>query len=258
LGFVFGEGFTLVVAAIEVNRVARRTASFSSVGAQVLTLRSALPFAANSILSIAYNRFDVVILAALSSVTQLSFYAPASRIQDALYLLPSALGMVALPILAGLSSYAVEPLEARRLVRLLIVGGLVLALPVSICFTIFAPTIIAVILGPAYIGAVPATRIIVWFLPLAVVQAPLLAWLAATGQAIQTTKVFVATFLAAGLMHLSLDWWWGATGGAVATLSRDLVAVMILFLIVRKTGLLDAPSSTNGLNQKVMSAEAVQ
>ena len=65
-----------------------------------ITLRRALPYASNSVLNIAYNRLDVVIVAALTSVGQFGAYAPASRIQDALYLLPGSLSVVAVPMMA--------------------------------------------------------------------------------------------------------------------------------------------------------------
>ena len=56
--------------------------------------------AANGLLAVVYNRIDVLIVGGLASVGQLSLYAPASRIQDALYLIPSSLESVAFPVMS--------------------------------------------------------------------------------------------------------------------------------------------------------------
>jgi O-antigen/teichoic acid export membrane protein len=49
--------------------------------ARLITLRRSSPFAANTVLALAYNRLDVVVVAALTSVSEYSKYAPASRIR---------------------------------------------------------------------------------------------------------------------------------------------------------------------------------
>ncbi len=235
--FVLGEALTLVFSVAALQRSADLVAPASSGSDPVVTIRAAIPFAANAILAMAYNRFDVVILTALSSVQQLSLYAPASRIQDALYLLPSSLGTIALPIAAGLWQDSKDVQVVRRLLSQLVVVGLGFSVPTSIVISVFAPSLIAFVLGPEYSGAVLPTRILVWFLPLAVVQAPLLAGLAATGHTAQTTKAFLAAFIAALLFHLSLDWWWGATGAAVASLCRDPIALAATWLLATRAGI---------------------
>jgi O-antigen/teichoic acid export membrane protein len=210
-----------------------------------LTVKGSWPFAVNSMLSIIYNRFDVVILAALASTYQLSVYAPASRIQDALYVIPTALGLVALPVASALWSRDADSrlatLVVRGLVQRMTLMGLLLALPTAVLVWMYAPQLIQAVLGPAYSGASVPTRILVWFLPLAVVQAPLLAALAAAGYARDTTKVFAVTFVVAIGVHLSLDWWLGAVGGAIASLARDLVAIFVVAYLAWRRGLLQSP-----------------
>jgi O-antigen/teichoic acid export membrane protein len=124
----------------------------------------------------------------------------------------------------------------RRLVRYLIVLGLIIAIPAAAVATLLTPLAIQVVLGPGYEGAVTATRILIWSLPLIAIQVPLLAALGATGRAAETTKVYAAATVAALAMHFSLDWWWGATGGAVASLSREPIALFVLLVLVRNEG----------------------
>ena len=112
--------------------------------------------------------------------------------------------------------------------------GLAIALPVAVVVFVFAPELLRLVLGPEYESAATPTRILVWFLPLAVIQAPILGELAATGHASDTSKVFLATFLVALAGHALLDPWAGAPGAAAASLMRDFVAVPIAVLLLRK------------------------
>jgi len=127
---------------------------------------------------------------------------------------------------------------ARQLTVRLIKIGLVIAVPMAAATFVVAPSLIQAVLGPGYAGAVAPTRILVWFLPFAAVEAPLLGALAGSGHASDTTKVFAATFATAIAMHLCLDWWLGATGGAIASLSRDPVGLAVTFVLARRAGLI--------------------
>jgi O-antigen/teichoic acid export membrane protein len=221
LAYAMGDAFTLYLA----FRWARRIGQNLSPRTASISLRQAIPFGANGILNIAYNRFDVVILAALASAGQLAFYAPASRVQDALYLIPSSLGLVALPLLSqAISRGSGAAIEITRRATLL---GLGLAIPTTLIVFALTPQLIAIVLGPSYEGAVASTRILIWSLPMAVVQAPLIAEIAARGHAAETTKIYVSAFVVAAVMHASLDWWLGATGAAIASLSREPVALIV-------------------------------
>jgi len=203
-----------------------------------LTLRAAIPFCANAILATAYNRFDVIILAALASVQQVGFYAPASRIQDALYLIPSSVGLIALPFAASAYSEQGGPERVRRLSQRLIGVGLAVCIPITVAVFLSTPLLVRFVLGSQYGGAVMPTRILIWFLPFAAVQAPLLSALAGSGHAGDTTKVFAATFVTAIALHVFLDGSLGATGAAIASLSRDPVAVIVALWLARSAGVM--------------------
>jgi O-antigen/teichoic acid export membrane protein len=217
-----------------------------------LTLRAAMPFCANGVLAMAYNRFDVVILAALASVQQVGFYAPASRIQDALYLIPSSIGLIAFPFVAGAYAEQGGTERVQRITRRLIALGMAVSMPVTVAIFFSAPFLLRLVLGPQYGGALTPTRILIWFLPFAAVQAPLLSALAASGHPGDTTKVFALTMATALALHAFLDGSLGATGAAIASLSRDPVAVVAAVLLARRAGILgSAPQAFRWLHQKV-------
>ena len=214
-----------------------------------LTLRASAPFAANSLMSTVYNRLDIVLVAALTPAFQAGLYAPASRIQDALLLLPASLGVVALPIVAR--NWGESPSTVRRQIRQLMVVGCLITVPVALVVAVFAPTILRVVLGEDYVGAAGLVRILVWSVVLTALAAPLLAGLAGIGHAPDTTKVFAAAFATAVIAHLSLDWWWGATGAAVATLSRDPVALVVALYLSWRAGLLSDDDAVAEAQQPV-------
>jgi O-antigen/teichoic acid export membrane protein len=120
----------------------------------------------------------------------------------------------------------------------LAIGSFVMSLMICVPLSIFAPQVIGFLLGPAYLGATAATRILMWFLPMAVVGAPLLALLAGTGHAADNTKVFALAFAVAILMHVALDHRFGAVGGAIASVSRDPFALAASLLLARRRGLM--------------------
>lgn len=244
-----GEATILVLGMVLIGRTLyrrreRHVASGNFNPARRLTLRNAFPFAANSLLSIAYNRFDVLILAALATAAQVSLYAPATRLQDALYLFSGAAAGVALPLTARVWDSARGREEVRQLLRRLILLGLAVAMPLATLIFVYAPAIIRIALGDEYVGAVTTVRILIWFLPFAAVGAPILGALAGCGRAVDATKVFATAFGAALLMHLSLDWWWGATGAAVASLARDPAAVALAIIYARKAGLINVTAAS--------------
>lgn len=237
LAFVAGESLILALStARAVLYTSRSIAQEGTVSS--LNFRAALPFAANGILGMAYNRFDVVLVAALTTPHQLGLYATASRIQDALYLLPSSLNMIALPVMAGAwkQGYGLE--EIQRLVRLLGLGGLTLALVLVALIFVVAPDIVPLVFGVDYGEAITPTRILIFFLPFGAITAPLLAAMAGVGRATDTTWVFLVAFLVAIVMHVALVPWWGANGAAVASLSRDPAAVLTAAMLAKQTGVL--------------------
>jgi O-antigen/teichoic acid export membrane protein len=250
LALFAGEAVTVVAASSAVV-LRRRSADWDLAGTSApsskVTLRKALPFAANSVLNLAYNRFDVVILAALSSPFQLALYAPASRLQDALYLIPGTIAAIGLPLVARGWEGGAGLKATRTLLTRLMALGMALSLPTAIFVFVYAEDVLTLVLGDEYGGAARATRILIWSLPFACLTATLIVALAGTDRAMDTTRVFVVAFGVALTLHLSLDWWWGATGAAVASFAREPAALLTAVIYARRAGLIGLrPSQSSG------------
>jgi O-antigen/teichoic acid export membrane protein len=245
LSLFAGEVTTLGVALIAIVAAARRS-SFTPSGrppSETLKLRAALPFAANGIINLAYNRFDVVVLGALASAQQLGFYAPASRMQDALAIISATIATVAFPLIAGAATGIDGMKEVRSLVRRFTVVGIALSFPTALVFFIYMEQVVHFVMGDEYAGTVAPAQVLVWSLPLSAVTTVFNAALAGTGRALDTTKVFFTAFVVAALLHLSLDWWWGAMGAAVASLAREPAALVTSFVYARRAGILGRAES---------------
>jgi O-antigen/teichoic acid export membrane protein len=199
-----------------------------------IRLRRALPYATNSVLNIAYNRLDVVIVAALTSVGQFGAYAPASRMQDALYLLPGSLAVVAVPMMARYAAGRDAADHMEALLRKLWIGGAALAIPASVVLFILMPQVISVLLGSAYAESAAPTRILMWSMLVATIGAPLLAVLIALDRGADTTRAYGAAFMVSLVLHCSLDWWLGAIGAAIASLSRDVANMLVAAYYTRR------------------------
>lgn len=225
LAFLAGELGTLAIAG-----TAALLHADTNHGSGLLTVRESLPFAVNGILSTAYNRLDVIVVAALAAGQAAGEYATASRLQDALYLLPTTVGAVALPTIAR--TWGVDAKQdAGRVALGLAIAGATAGILVAAVLTMALPHVIELILGNRYEDSLGPTRILIWFLPFAMIQSPILAALGATGHAGAASKVFAVTLLVSMTLHLSLDWWAGAEGAAFASLARDLVATPLAVVV---------------------------
>jgi O-antigen/teichoic acid export membrane protein len=236
-----GEILTIVITSTMLLR--STTSGLPGSTSSRLGIRASAPFALNGLLNTAYNRFDVVLLAALTTAPQLALYAPASRLQDALYLVPSAVGVVALPLFARSFAAAAPPAETVATIARVIRLGLALTLPIVLLVSVTATELLATIFGPDYVGSATAVRIVAWSIPFAAIASPLLAALAAIGRGGDTTKIFATAFLVALGLHLALDPWLGATGGALASFSRDPACTAVALVLARRAGLLDGFST---------------
>jgi O-antigen/teichoic acid export membrane protein len=205
-----------------------------------LAIGTCAPFAVNGLLNTAYNRFDVVLMAALTTAPQVAQYAPASRLQDALYLVPSTVGVVALPLFARSLAAGASTAETNATITRVIRLGLGFTLPVVLIVVLSAPDLLAAIFGSAYVESAVAVRIVAWSIPFAAIASPVLAALAASGRGADTTRVFATAFVVALCLHLALDPWLGAVGGALASFSRDPACTIVAVLLARRAGILES------------------
>ncbi len=231
--WAIGESLVLISAAL----VTRSRGWFRSMEKQ-LGMRRSLPFSMTSILQIAYNRFDLILVAALATAGQLGAYATASRLQDALLIVPSSVATVAFTHAAQLSaSDPNDPAATRRLAIRLVALSVGLSSAMALAIAILAPWIFSAVL-PSYVGAVFPTQIICLSIPLIGCTAPVAAIVAARGRPGIVTIAVAVAFGVVVISDVLLVPGFQAVGAATAATVRELGVVLVLFLGARRVGLL--------------------
>ncbi len=112
-------------------------------------------------------------------------------------MLPGSLYAIALPMLSAASRKPNQSGEVYLLLRCFVGLGLLISIPTALAVFLFAGEMLCFVLGPAYMGSVTSTRILIWFLPMAAAGAPLIAALAADGHGADTTEIFATAFAVA-------------------------------------------------------------
>jgi O-antigen/teichoic acid export membrane protein len=244
LGYLCGEAATLLLAAVWVRAHWLASGPDPEERAkQAITLRQSAPLAVNSFLILAYNRLDVVVVAMFVSPSQLGWYGIASRTQDALTLIPAALSTALLPMISSSGS---GTRAVREWIGEALLLGLVATVPVLLVVQLGAPQIVKLMFGGGeYMAAVTPMRILAVSMLFMVVAAPFLTALVATSHAPATTMVYGAAFGVAMVLMPFFASRWGATGAAIATLSRDPGAVLLSIGLGVRYGL--APAVPTGL-----------
>lgn len=192
----------------------------------------ALPYALSGFFKLGYGKADLILVTSLAGALQAGLYAPATRLQDALMLIPA----IAVGTLVPLSARAVgtaSSKDAESIFRHGLAVSLGLSTTAAAAAFILIPWLLPLVLGPGFEGAVAPARILIWSIPLAAAQASVLASLIAQGRARATTVIHGTALLVTVLAHLALDRRYGAVGGAWASLAREPIALGAGFLLMR-------------------------
>ncbi len=194
-------------------------------------LIASLPFAANTIFILMYNKFDVNLVRFGAGSFIAGLYGPASRIQDVFGLLPLVLVTATVPVAAA---YARDPAALRRLDRKLTKLGLLIALPSAVAIFAGSDVLVDVVLGPRYQDTALAVRILALSLPMIAVTGPRLAILVAIDRGPATTKIYACAFAVAASAQIVLSHRYGLAGAAWGAVAREPVLLLGSHLVLRK------------------------
>jgi O-antigen/teichoic acid export membrane protein len=240
LALVCGELGTLVVAGLYLLAVFRQgPASPEARGARTrhLTIRKCIPFAASSVLGVAYNRFDVILVGALSTDAVVGLYGPASRLQDAMYLLPAVLASVLYPFASRMFSEEADPRSTRRLWLGLTGLAVLVSIVAAVAATILAPIVVPYVFGREYTGSIGAVQLIVWSVPIITVNAGLISLVNARHKARFTSFAFASAMMAVFVVDTALVPSMGAVGAAAGATFREVPCALVLLFGAYRSGL---------------------
>jgi O-antigen/teichoic acid export membrane protein len=235
LALVIGESITVLVAWWQLGE--SREAGEKGHD-RAITLRAVTPFAGTSLMQVAYNRFDIVLIAAIASGATVGLYGPATRLQDLMFVLPGIASAVLLPYASRL--FAISPQDSsqtRAMWLRLAAGAIGGSIATALVVTIAAPTVIHAVLGIEYAGSVLPVQIIVWSVPLIAFNSTLAAVISGRRKAHFVTYAMAAALTTVVVVDIALVPSLGAVGAAIAATIREVPAAAVVLFGARESGL---------------------
>ena len=190
-------------------------------------LAEAYPLFFSSVAVAIYMRIDQILLGQMIGERAVGIYAAAVRISEMWYFIPLPLASSFAPSIAQARTVNVAAYKQRlQLVcNLLAKMAIWIAIPVTFC----ADWIIALLYGPAYMGAGTILSIHIWAAIFVFLGVASNTWLINEGL---TRFSFVATLLGS-LLNIALNYWLipqiGIVGSAIATIFSQMVASYLVF-----------------------------
>ncbi len=191
-------------------------------------LRQAAPFALAAVLAAVQMRVGVVMLEASADITQVGYYAAASRFTDAARMIPNALFGALLP---ALSAGKIERQLFQRIMFALVgYSSMVFA-----AVALLAPVIIQVTFGEPFAPAeLPLGLLALALLPSLLRSARTLYWYAQGREAYvnRTTAIMLVVQVGVSLIAVQA----GAAGLAGAMVVAEWVGLGLLYVVPREQG----------------------
>ena len=189
------------------------------------------PYAASEFLAWMYMRVDVLIIAIMLDEYAVGLYAPAAGIIIALYLLPSAINFVFIPVLSKLFATNIRQgwLTAKRLIILLVIVGFSLFIAV-----LFGAKYFVLLLGSSFAGSQVVLQILSIILFIHSISFGLAAILVANNQQTQRSIIQAITVAINIGLNLIVVRRVGIYGVAyVYVITEVILLVGYLFLVLR-------------------------
>ena len=194
----------------------------------VLTI--SYPFIFSAVLSTIYSQTDKIMLKSMVDFSSVGIYSVSLTLAGAIVILPVALIEGFRPEIM-IHKVNNEEQYKRRLKQLY---GIIFWICIAYCLfiTFFSKTIVSLIYGPAYLGAVSSLSVIVWYTSFSYFGAVNNLYLVAEGQ----TKWVQIITLAGAILNLLLNYIlipkWGIVGAAWASLFTQVFANYILLWVI--------------------------
>lgn len=231
--YLLGELSTLVTLLIVLKssiRLASHSSRSNSNQGESDILR-ALPYALNSFFTMVYNRMDVVLVTFFAGGFQAGIYAPASRIQDALTLMPVAASAAVMPLASARYGSRDNSVPVRRIGLAALVLSLGLTVPAIGAAFVFADPVIPAMLGSGYEGSIGTARVIIWSVAFIALAQPWFALVVAAGGARQLNLAYGIGLVVAIVGHAVFDPQFGAVGAAWVAVIRDAIVCTVGIVI---------------------------
>ncbi len=197
-------------------------------------LRESYHFILSGLMGAVYSQMDRIMLGSMMTDYDVGLYTTATALCGMWIFVPTAVINSFRPKIMELKKAGEEEAYQRRLEQLYsFIIWLCIAACAGVC--ILARFIVGTLYGEAYLGAVQALRIVIWFETFAMIGTARGIWILCEGK-----NRYVKYYLGIGAaVNLILNWLmipvWGINGAALATLITQIVTSLIAPLLFRAT-----------------------
>lgn len=180
----------------------------------------------NSVIWLAVQRLDIVVLAALSSHAQVAYYSLGVALAEGVWLVPGAIAIT------GLADYSrLDPAEALAVVRRNIRRTLTWSAATAVVLLVAGSGLILLVLSPAYHAAIVPLVITVAGTTIVSAGQAISPWIAATLDRPGLSSLIASATLALDMGVLIAAAGLGALGAAIASSVAYLAATVCYFAV---------------------------
>jgi O-antigen/teichoic acid export membrane protein len=180
----------------------------------------------NSVVWLAVQRLDIVVLAALSSHAQVAYYSLGVAIAEGVWLVPGAIAIT------GLADYSrLEPAEASAVVRRNVRRTLTWSTGTAVVLLVLGSGLILLVLSPAYHAAIAPLAVTVAGTTIVSAGQAISPWVAATLNRPGLSSLIASATLALDMGVLVAAAGLGALGAAIASSVAYLAATLCYFAV---------------------------
>ena len=179
-----------------------------------------------------YSQTDKIMLKQLISDTEIGFYSTAVSLSTIwCFVLQAIIDSIYPSIMKAYQyNYNVYVKRNKQLYAIIFY----ISMFVSIVFVIFAPIIIYIMYGEAYMPAVAPLRIIVWYTAFSYLGVARNAWIVCENKQRYLIYIYTLSALINVILNLLLIPKFGAVGAAIASLIAQIMTTMIVPLFIKE------------------------
>jgi PST family polysaccharide transporter len=204
--------------------------------ASVMAVRGAAPLFVGAVAVTLYTAFNTVLLSFFESSTAVAHFGAAERVVRVAATAGTPIGLAVFPRIVALQA-ARRHDRARQLLSIAVVAATVLAALLGGGLALFAPQVVRIIYGRAYVeGTVPLLRVLLLLFPIGLISATAGTWIAS----LRMDRRLVSIVVGAGLLNVTLGVLltprFGPIGMAWSVVTAEAAAAVAVVVTVLRSG----------------------
>ena len=199
------------------------------------SLRTALPFAASTLLWVLYYQVDIVMIKMFLSADEAGLYGASYRLMEIFATLPKVIFSVG--FIKVVKSYTNNPKSLPKEIYKSTSLLLIFVLPLLIIAGFIQPALLSIIYGEAFLSATTSLSILLPTVSVVMLGEVSNQVLVATGREKQVMLILFGTVIFNFASNIILIPYLGASGAAIATLFSELILAVLSLRILIQRGL---------------------